>query len=166
MAKQKRQALGNDPLFNPEGISQKTNRKTSTTAVTEEAVQQMGKAYKELRKALKTGKAKEEDPDQEFTRMTFIVRKDYLDKLRDYAKTEQITLKESLDRALSGFLDNAEEKTRVLSESEFLKLYHSADGEKQKIVKMLLGISSDDGKTTEGRKPRKMRTDTGREVTF
>lgn len=166
MAKQKRQALGNDPLFNPEGITQKTNRKTSAAAVTEEAVQQMGKAYKELRKAFKTGKAKEEDPEKEFTRMTFIVRKDHLDKLRDYAQGEQITIKEALDRALSDFLDNAEEKTRVLNESEFLKLYNSADEEKQKIVKMFLGTSSDDAKPTEGRKPRRMRTDSGMELRF
>ena len=42
----------------------------------------------------------------DWTRATFIVRKGHLEKLKDYAYTERLTLKEALDKALGAFLDD------------------------------------------------------------
>ena len=47
-----------------------------------------------------------------FTRMTFIVRKDLLEKLRDYAYTERIDIKDAINQALDSFLSD---KTDLLS---------------------------------------------------
>jgi len=44
-------------------------------------------------------------------RNTFIFDKEQLEKLRDYAYTERITLTEAMRRALAGFL---EDKTELL----------------------------------------------------
>lgn len=41
---------------------------------------------------------------EDWTRATFIVRCDQLEKLKDYAYTERITLKEALEMALNEFL--------------------------------------------------------------
>ena len=43
---------------------------------------------------------------EDWTRATFIVRKGHLEKLKDYAYTERLTLKEALDKALGAFLDD------------------------------------------------------------
>lgn len=51
------------------------------------------------------GRPKNADAD-DFQRMTFIVRKEHLKKLRDYAYTERIDVKEALDQALAQFLKN------------------------------------------------------------
>jgi len=51
------------------------------------------------------GRPKNADAD-DFQRMTFIIRKEYLKKLRDYAYTERIDVKEALDQALEKFLKN------------------------------------------------------------
>lgn len=40
----------------------------------------------------------------DYTRMTFIVKKELLEKLRDYAYTERIDLKEAINRSLDSFL--------------------------------------------------------------
>ena len=42
----------------------------------------------------------------DWTRATFIVRKGHLEKLKDYAYTERLTLKEALDKALGALLDD------------------------------------------------------------
>lgn len=42
---------------------------------------------------------------EDFTTMSFKVRKTYLKKLRDYAYTNRIEIKEALDMALKEFLD-------------------------------------------------------------
>ena len=56
-------------------------------------------------KPIGAGRPKNADAD-DFQRMTFIVRKEYLKKLRDYAYTERIDVKEALDQALEKFLKN------------------------------------------------------------
>lgn len=43
---------------------------------------------------------------KDWTRATFIVKCDLLDKLKDYAYTERITLKSALNTALEEFLQN------------------------------------------------------------
>ena len=47
----------------------------------------------------------------DWTRATFIVRVDQLDKLKDYAYTERLSLKEAMEKALDQFL---EDKTDLL----------------------------------------------------
>ena len=43
---------------------------------------------------------------EDWTRATFIVRVELLNKLKDYAYTKRITLKEALDIALKNLLDD------------------------------------------------------------
>ena len=52
-------------------------------------------------------KKKEADP---FTRMTFIVRKEYLTALREYADQNRISQKEALDKALESFFIEAKKR--------------------------------------------------------
>ena len=54
----------------------------------------------------RTNSAKAGLPD-DWTRATFIVRIAYLDKLKDFAYTERISIKEALDVALEHFLKDA-----------------------------------------------------------
>jgi len=54
----------------------------------------------------KIKKANADPTLDDYTRMTFIVRKDLLEKLRDYAYTERIDQKEAINRALEHFLKN------------------------------------------------------------
>ncbi len=55
------------------------------------------------------GKKTSQDGLQEgWTRATFIVRKDLLDKLKNYAYTERITYKEALEMVLTEFLADKE----------------------------------------------------------
>lgn len=42
----------------------------------------------------------------DWARATFIVRTEVLDKLKDYAYTERLTLKEAVDTALTSFLSD------------------------------------------------------------
>lgn len=43
---------------------------------------------------------------EDYTRMTFIVKKELLDKLRDYAYTERLDLKQAINIALESFLND------------------------------------------------------------
>lgn len=72
--------LQNNPLFNSQ--EEEAIKATQTTGA---------------------GRPKNADAD-DFQRMTFIVRKEHLAKLRDYAYTERIDLKVALDQALESFL--------------------------------------------------------------
>lgn len=45
---------------------------------------------------------------EDYTRHSFIVRMDLLNKLQDYAYTERITIKEALEEALEGHLEDKE----------------------------------------------------------
>lgn len=148
MAKQNRRALGNDPLFNPEGFHKKTNSNRaasgSSPVVSEEAVQQVGKVYKELKKALRSerGSQKKKEDSGEFTRMTFIVRRAQLDQLRHHAQQKGITVKEALGEALAKFFEPQKDKAKEGSDLELLKAFHSADEKTRKVIKLLLEPSS------------------------
>ena len=48
---------------------------------------------------------KERSDAEEFTTMSFKIRKTYLKKLRDYAFTNRLEIKEALDEALAQYLD-------------------------------------------------------------
>jgi len=65
---------------------------------------------------IKTIKKATADPTlDEYTRMTFIVKKELLDKLRDYAYTERVDLKQAINTALEVFLTD---KTDLLKAPE------------------------------------------------
>ena len=102
MARSKK-ALGEDPLFNPYAV-QAVNEPANAAEVTEEEVKRAEVAYKNLKKAYRKVQAKKNQQESEYTRMTFIVRRELLQGLRDYAKRKRITIKESLERALEEFL--------------------------------------------------------------
>ena len=53
-------------------------------------------------------RATQTDAD-DFTTMSFKIRKTHLKKLRDYAYTSRIEIKEALDEALAQFLDNIDD---------------------------------------------------------
>lgn len=88
MAKSK--ALGNNPLLKKE----------------EATVQAEEPALTESEYA--TIKAAISDVD-DFTTMSFKIRKTHLKKLRDYAFTNRLEIKEALDDILGGFLDQIDD---------------------------------------------------------
>ena len=60
-------------------------------------------------KDIETIKASRYHVSDDFTAMSFKIRKKYLQKLRDYAYTERITVKEALDQALGQYLENIDD---------------------------------------------------------
>ena len=48
---------------------------------------------------------------EEFTTMSFKIRKTYLKKLRDYAFTNRLEIKEALDEALAQYLEPIDDST-------------------------------------------------------
>lgn len=88
MAKGK--ALGNNPLL----------KKEEKPVQVEEPVL----TEKEIREL----KAQISDVD-DFTTMSFKIRKTHLKKLRDYAFTNRLEIKEALDDILGGFLDQIDD---------------------------------------------------------
>ena len=126
----KKKALGDDPLFmNPASteetieapeLSQDETADLSDIVSTEklEAVKRTISDMKHEVRLLEQKKRKKED---NYQRMTFIVRKDLLDKLRDYCYTERISQKEGLERALSSLLDN---ETDLVAHPERPKQVH------------------------------------------
>lgn len=148
MAKQNRRALGNDPLFNPEGIHKKTNSNRaasgSSPVVSEETLQQVGKAYKELRKAFRSerGNQKKKEDSGEFTRMTFIVRRDQLDQLRSFAQKNGVTVKEALGEVFSKFFSQKEDEKESVAR-EIFKAFEASDTKTQQAILVLLGLYPD-----------------------
>lgn len=57
---------------------------------------------------IKAVKQQKDGLTKEWTRATFIVRRDLLDKLKDYAYTERVTMKEALENALHNFSKDKE----------------------------------------------------------
>ena len=47
---------------------------------------------------------------EDFVTMSFKIRKGYLKKLRDYAYTERLSMKDALDNALTAFLDTIKDE--------------------------------------------------------
>ena len=81
-------ALGNNPLLRPERVEE--------PALSEREVQTIRSAQSDV---------------DEFTTMSFKVRKTYLKKLRDYAFTNRLEIKEALDEALAQYLGDIDEST-------------------------------------------------------
>ena len=56
------------------------------------------------------GVSTQEGLTADYTRATFIVRLDLLEKLKNYAYTERLTMKEAINRILENFLDKEEKR--------------------------------------------------------
>ena len=82
-------ALGNNPLLRKDKTAEKP-------VLTEEQVQQLKHEISDV---------------DDFTTMSFKVRKAHLKKLRDYAFTNRLEIKEALDEALEKFLSGIDEST-------------------------------------------------------
>lgn len=103
MARTKK-ALGDNPLFNPAQDPKGTDP-VSAVEVTEETLKQVEMLYKNMKRAYQKKTAKKQNQEGEYTRMTFIVNRELLQKLREYAEQEQITVKEALERTLRNFFE-------------------------------------------------------------
>ena len=113
-----KKALGDDPLFvnptNPEETTQATETSQDETVdfsdiVTTEKLEEVKKTISDMKHEVKKLEQRKRNREDSYQRMTFIIRKDLLDKLRDYCYTERISQKEGLERALVSFLDGKED---------------------------------------------------------
>ena len=109
----KKKALGDDPLFvNPQPLKNENQDETKldfSDIVTDEKLEEVKKTLSDMKSEIKKLEQRKRNREDEYQRMTFIVRKDLLDKLRDYCYTERISQKDGLERALVQFLENKED---------------------------------------------------------
>jgi len=91
--------LGNNPLFNePEG-----NKEVAPVQPEKKTI---GRPKKD---GLVRGNSVQEGLTEEYTRATFIVRCDLLEKLKDYAYTERESLKDVVNDMLEDFLSDKDD---------------------------------------------------------
>lgn len=64
----------------------------------------------------------------DWIRATFIVRESYLEKLKDYAYTERVSIKDALDMALGHFLQDLDDLLPHNKESQTLEEIVQAEG--------------------------------------
>ena len=103
----RKRALGDDPLFTSPDRERTVEIGGDISAiVSAERLDEVKKTISEMKNEVKKLEKKKKDHEDDYQRMTFIVRKDLLDKLRDYCYTERISQKDGLEKALSEFLDN------------------------------------------------------------
>lgn len=94
--------LGNNQLFNSEAFdAEKERAALGIEPQNAESGKRKGRPRKD---GLVRDGSVQDGLTEEWTRATFIVRRDLLDKLKDYAYTERVTLKEALENALDNFL--------------------------------------------------------------
>ena len=108
----KKKALGDDPLFtNPteETTSDETQLGDLSDIVTEEKLEAVKKTLADMKHEDRKLEQRKRNHEDDYQRMTFIVRKDLLSKLRDYCYTERVSQKEALEDALVAFLEGKEE---------------------------------------------------------
>lgn len=97
--------LGNNPLFSGD---------TRDTFDAEKERESLGITLPEKKKGrprkdtLVRSNSAQEGLPEEWQRATFIVRVELLEKLKDYAYTERVSLKDALDDALDQFLEDKE----------------------------------------------------------
>ena len=77
--------------------------------VSADKLEAVKKTISEMKHEVKKLEQRKKNREDDYQRMTFIVRKDILDKLRDYCYTERISQKEGLERALSVFLEDKDD---------------------------------------------------------
>lgn len=111
----KKRALGDDPLFSSSGSTPTKENKSSdfSDIVSDQRLEEVKKQISSMRKEVKKLERQKKNRDDEYQRMTFIVRKDLLEKLRNYCYTERLSQKDGLERALSEFLDEKKDSSRV-----------------------------------------------------
>ncbi len=90
--------LGNNPLFN-------MNKESEAEPIKEPEKEKAGKG-RPRNPDLVRGVSVQEGLTEDYTRATFIVRRDLLDQLKDYAYTERLSLKDAINEALEGFLSD------------------------------------------------------------
>lgn len=95
--------LGDNPLFQQQGSFDAEKEREALGITVPEEEKRRGRPKNE---ELIRDNPAQEGLTADWTRATFIVRKGYLEKLKDYAYTERLTLKEALDKALGAFLDD------------------------------------------------------------
>ncbi len=111
-----KKALGDDPLFSTRANDEdqtlqdmevdKSIDKGISDIVSTEKLEAVKKTISDMKHEVNLLEQMKRKKEDDYQRMTFIVRKDLLDKLRDYCYTERISQKEGLERALSSLLDN------------------------------------------------------------
>lgn len=95
--------LGDNPLFQQQGSFGAEKEREALGITVPEEEKRRGRPKNE---ELIRDNPAQEGLTADWTRATFIVRKGHLEKLKDYAYTERLTLKEALDKALGAFLDD------------------------------------------------------------
>lgn len=95
--------LGDNPLFQQQGSFDAEKEREALGITVPEEEKRRGRPKNE---DLIRDNPAQEGLTADWTRATFIVRKGHLEKLKDYAYTERLTLKEALDKALGAFLDD------------------------------------------------------------
>lgn len=110
----KKNALGDDPLFNEpqkekEEVKEETGDLEFLDIVTDEKLNEVKKTISKMKHEVKKLEQRKRSREDDYQRMTFIIRKDLLDKLRDYCYTERMSQKEGLERALEAFLEDKDD---------------------------------------------------------
>ena len=114
----RKKALGDDPLFMNPAITEETSKEPEISQdetvdfsdiVSADKLEAVKKTISEMKHEVKKLEQRKKNREDDYQRMTFIVRKDILDKLRDYCYTERISQKEGLERALSVFLEDKDD---------------------------------------------------------
>lgn len=95
--------LGDNPLFQQQGSFDAEKEREALGITVPEEEKRRGRPKNE---ELIRDKPAQKGLTADWTRATFVVRKGHLEKLKDYAYTERLTLKEALDKALGAFLDD------------------------------------------------------------
>lgn len=96
--------LGDNPLFGGnESEAFDAEKERQELGITLPEKKKQGRPRKD--NLVRTNAAQEGLPE-DWQRATFIVRVEHLEKLKDYAYTERLSLKEALDDALEQFLED------------------------------------------------------------
>lgn len=130
-------ALGDNPLFNNEEKKrplrtpgnlkeQKSDAKVepleeTDSIITDERIEEVKRTLSDMKHEVKKFEKKKREQNDDFQRMTFIVRKDLLDKFRDFCYTERLSQKDGLEVILSEFLKN---KKNLIEHPERPKQVH------------------------------------------
>ena len=112
----KKKAIGDNPLFETvsDEITQEEHAPQEETSIPDaktvlDEVDIALEHVKAIRREAKKHEVKERRRDDSYMRMTFIIRRDLMAKLRDYCFTERISQKEGLERALLKLFDDVSE---------------------------------------------------------
>ena len=126
MSKQKNNALGDDPLFNDPTQEETFDEKDLdfSEIVSNEKLEAVKKTLKDMKHEVKKLEQRKRNREDDYQRMTFIIRKDLLNKLRDYCYTERVSQKVGLEQALVAFF---EDKELLFTHPERPKQVHERD---------------------------------------